>query len=55
MNNNNVQQNNTQSVNNTNVAGQVANNTAVNQQQTGIKTDFSDKNKGKKFPFRSIP
>ncbi len=47
MNNNNVQQNNTQPVNNTNVAGQVANNTAVNQQQAGIKTDFSDKNKGK--------
>ena len=69
MNNNNVQQNNNQPVNNTNVATpmpnnnanmvqqtpntmvnatpQVPNNATQNQQKVDIKTDFSNKNKGK--------
>ncbi len=47
MNNNNVQPNNIQPVNNTNITQQVPNKNQENGAKTQIKTDFSDKNKGK--------
>lgn len=47
MNNNNVQSNNNQPVNNTNITQQVPNKNQENGAKTQIKTDFSDKNKGK--------